>query len=527
MRSNPMTRRRALQAAGTSLLALAAGGLLAACGAAGSGSSGGTTAAGSVSLAAGTTSAGGSSSAGASTTAPASSAAATSSAASTTSAAATTSAGSTTTAASTAAAAASTSAASAPPVHANAVDYWQWGSVYQPGFETLAKEFSDAHPSNKVVVSNPSGYWNKVVATLASGTGPDCFLMNNVNFKQYAKNGSVADLSSFAGSDKATSANLQAMLSAGQDWYHYKGKLMGLPWDYSTGVIIYNVDQLRSTSLTMPADLGKQWDWNTMRDDAAKLTQKQGADIKRSGLWIDNGLENGWYTFAVANGGSFFNQDLSQCTIASEQAIAGLDYLLGMLKDGTSATTQYQTAALKANNDNNDGELVINGATSMMLDGDWMFQYYAKAKSLSWDATIFPYSSAGKTANTSNLRGVVMNPAAKNKDNTWGWMANLTTKAIQDRIPTLFSEVPMNNDSATTYYFDPAKGGPPPGRKTLQPDLEATTPLPASDVVAWSDISSTASKIVGQAFDQKLTAADALRQVQDAINGMISANKGK
>jgi ABC-type glycerol-3-phosphate transport system substrate-binding protein len=118
-----------------------------------------------------------------------------------------------------------------------------------------------------------------------------------------------------------------------------------------------------------------------------------------------------------------------------------------------------------------------------------------------------------------------MNPAAKQKDQAWAWVSYLMTPAVQNQIPQLLGEVPANNDSAKTYYFDPAKGGPPPGRKALGPDLNATTPLPASDLIAWSDISSLSGKWVGQVYQFKLTPADALKSLQDEINGVIAASK--
>jgi len=197
-------------------------------------------------------------------------------------------------------------AASAAPAGApGSVDFWQWGTGYVPGFDTLVKAYNDAGPKGKVGASNPSDYWNKVVTSEAGGAGPDVFLMNNVNFKQWSLTQNVTDLSSYLGVDKAASASLAAMLQSAVDWYHYKGKLMGVPWDYSTGVLIYNTELLKTVNLSSPADAGKSWDWNMLRDYATKLTQKSGSNITRSGVWINNGLENGWYTFSLANGGPF------------------------------------------------------------------------------------------------------------------------------------------------------------------------------------------------------------------------------
>jgi len=515
--SAKLSRRELLVTARVGVLGTAAVGLLAACG--------GTAAVGSTS---GTVSVSAASATG-STAAPTASAAVTTSSAATASAAAssTASAAATTTSATaTKAAAASTSAAAVPTVPADAVDFWQWGAGYVPGFAKLTDDYNKTSKV-KVGTVNPSDYWNKVVTTQASGTGPDGFLMNNVNFKQWAHNGLVADLSGYLNPDKDAAASLKAMTPSLVNWYQYQGKTMGVPWDFSAGIVGFNLDQLRAVGLTSPNDQGKKWDWNLMQDYATKLTQKSGSEITRSGIWINAGLENGYYSFCVANGGSFFNESLDQCTIASPEAISGLDFVLTMLKNGVAATPAFMSAANKAVP--TGGTAFTDGATAMDFEGDWNFTTWVKATSLNWDATIFPYSpTTGKTANTSNLRGVVMNPQSKKKDDTWNWMAYLMSKPVQDQITGLLGEIPANSASATATYGDPTKGGPPPGRKYFQPVLDATTPLPASDLISWNDIVKYAyGKPITDAFALKLPAADALKQVQDAVNGIISANKGK
>jgi multiple sugar transport system substrate-binding protein len=507
MSGRTITRRALLDRCRVGVLGTAAVGLLAACGGAAAVSSSSGTVAGSVS---------------ASTASGVASGASTTAGTTTASAPAT----ATTTTASKAAVASTSAAAAVPTAPAGAVDFWQWGSGYVPGFNTLAENFNKSQKV-QVAAANPSDYWNKVVTTQASGTGPDVFLMNNVNFKQWAHNKLVDDVSSYLNTDKTAAASLQAMTPSLVDWYHYQGKAMGVPWDFSAGIVGYNIDQLQAVGLTSPNDQGKKWDWNLMRDYATKLTQKSSSAITRSGIWINAGLENGYYSFCVANGGSFFNADLNQCTIATPEAIAGLDYVLTMLKDGIAATPAFMTTANKAVP--TGGTAFTGGATAMDFEGDWNFTTWEKAKSLNWDATIFPYSpTTGKTANTSNLRGLVMNPQAKNKDNVWAWMAYLMSKPVQDQIPTLLGEIPANTASATANYIDPAKGGPPPGRKDLQPDLDATTPLPASDLISWNDIVKYAyGKPITDAFALQLPAADALKQVQDGVNAIITANKGK
>jgi ABC-type glycerol-3-phosphate transport system substrate-binding protein len=118
-----------------------------------------------------------------------------------------------------------------------------------------------------------------------------------------------------------------------------------------------------------------------------------------------------------------------------------------------------------------------------------------------------------------------MNTVSKKKDLAWQWMSFLKSNAVQDQIPLLFGEIPSTRTSAQQNYLDPAKGGPPPGRKFLGPDLDATIQLPASDLLNSTDVSNAYSPIMTKAYALQLTAADALNQVQQVINGLLSAAK--
>ncbi|HEV7214528.1 MAG TPA: sugar ABC transporter substrate-binding protein [Chloroflexota bacterium] len=436
-----------------------------------------------------------------------------------------------TTAKATSSAAPSASASAvAPPVAlgANGILYWQWGSGYVPGFNQLAADFNKAQKNVVVTHEQPAAqpdYWNKIITLQAGGQGPDVFEINNSSYVNWAHNGSLTDVTSYVNQDKTVAAAMKDTYQSMVDWYTYKGKLMGLPWDFSAGTVNYNLDHFKAAGLTPINDLGKQWDWNMMKEYATKLTQSNGPTTTRGGMWVHNSTENGWYSFCAANGARFFNATLDQCTIASAEAIAGLDFLLGMIKTGISATPAFQSAANKAVP--SGGTPFTDGATSMDLEGDWNYTTYEKVKGFTnWDAGIFPYSpTSGKTINTSNLRGIVLNTVSKKKDLAWQWMSYLKSNAVQDQIPLLFGEIPSTKTSAETNYLDTAKGGPPPGRKFLGPDLDATVPLPASDLLNSSDLGNAYSPIMTKAFALQVTAADALNQVQQAVNGLLAAAK--
>jgi ABC-type glycerol-3-phosphate transport system substrate-binding protein len=117
-------------------------------------------------------------------------------------------------------------------------EFWQWGSVYNDGFQALVDEFN-AKQTGVTVTFLPGAtqdYWNKLTAALAGSVGPDLFLMNGVNALAWASRKQVRDLSDLRARDKAAGADLQAVVKAFTEFYQSGGKLMGWPWDFSAAV---------------------------------------------------------------------------------------------------------------------------------------------------------------------------------------------------------------------------------------------------------------------------------------------------
>ncbi|MCL5947015.1 MAG: extracellular solute-binding protein [Chloroflexi bacterium] len=420
---------------------------------------------------------------------------------------------------------ATTVTATAPAKAKTPVEFWLWYPVTL--FEGWAKAFNAKSSDIQVTVTNPAGkYYTKITAAEAGGTGPDAFLSDSDGFKNRAfagLEGSIADLVS---QDKMVGANLKQMLPAAVQWYRYNGKQYGLPWDYSAGVVVYNVNQLRSVGLTLPAELSvdpTKWTWTTLQQYAARLTVIKGGTVDRIGALISwSGYENSWYSLALANGGSYFNASFDQCTIASPEAVAALDFVAELAKRNVIATpTSWKTIASQYKR---PMEPFTAGKVAIQYTGDWNFKHIEQAKSgVTWDATILPYDpKTGKTGNWSNLRGLVMSPSAKHREAAFQFLAYFTTAEVQDTITATLAEVPMRLDSAAKTYLLPKVGGPPPGRTTLKPALEATVTL-GSPYVTEDDTWNLLSKATESVYEGKSTAKDALTALQAQINGKIKA----
>jgi multiple sugar transport system substrate-binding protein len=340
----------------------------------------------------------------------------------------------------------------------------------------------------------------------------------NTNARTWASQGLLRPVDDLIKKDKTANDLNQSVNKAFFDWYTQNGKQMGWPWDYSCILVIYNLGHMKEAGLKPPAELGEKFDWNTYRDYAQKLT-KTGT---RWGGYAAATAETCWLNFVRANGGDYFTEDRKKCILGSPQAIEAIEYLSGLvLKDRTAPTRQDISA------NTNNVNLFVNGMISMGTFGDWSITDILKGASstLEWDATTIPFKN-GKTGSSANLRGLVINAQSKNVDQAFDFMKFMLTKPVQDRVTPLFGEVPARLDSANDVYLNPEKAGPPKGRTTLKPSIQATKALPAADKTTPGDFNGISNAIMNDIWDGKISPKEGLTQAQDQVNQLLQKNGG-
>jgi multiple sugar transport system substrate-binding protein len=395
--------------------------------------------------------------------------------------------------------------------------FWQWGAGYVDGFTALVKEYNDKNTGVTVdfdasaVTAGSSDYWVKLTAAMAGNVGPDAFLMNT-NARTWSTQGQLRAVDDLIKKDKSAQDASNATLKVFKEWYDVNGKQMGWPWDYSTIVSYYNVGYLKEAGLKPPSELGDKWDWNTYREYAQKLTRPG----QRWGTHVEPGYESGWLNFVRANGGDYFSEDRKKCILGDQKCIEAVEYLAAFVTKDRYAPTRQETSANVAKLD-----MFVNGQIASYHHGDWQMTDIRKRASsnLEWDVAPIPFRN-GKTGNSANLRGLVINSQTKNVEQSWEWMKFLLTKPVQDRVPQLFGEVPARLDSANEVYANPDKAGNPKGRASLKASIQATKALPALDKIPPADFHAISTAVINDIWDGKVSVKDGLTKAQTEINAL-------
>lgn len=401
------------------------------------------------------------------------------------------------------------------------LEFWQWGVSYEVGFAKLADAFNARTQGVTVVPSRPDGYDDKIKVTTAAGSGgPDVYMMRGPNVKQYAHDGLAIDLGSLVSKDRRASGDFGTFQKAFYDWYHYQGKLVGVPWDFSTISVAYNVRMMEAAGLKPPAELGDGWSWATLAEYARRLTRLD-ASPPRYGADAASGIETGWYNWVTANGGDYWSADFKQCLIASPQAIEAAEaYLDVPARQGTAAPRAWVTEQTRGLP--HRANVLTNGLVAMQTAGDWFFGWYDRAADFKWDVAPVPLSPrTRKTGSIANFRGMVIAPTATNRELAWSWITYLATREVQDQVPALMGELPARIDSIEQVYLNPQKSPSPPHRRLLKASVEATRPLPGHPTIAWSNVSGTTNGPLNNAYDGKRPVREAMMEVQSQLQAML------
>ncbi len=415
-------------------------------------------------------------------------------------------------------------AANLPPA---TVNFWHWGTVgadnYLPTFQQVSDKFMATNPKIKVENQMPADYDNKLVVGLASDTAPDVFLQRGPNARQWFNAGTTRDVQAYVSKDKNAANELKSVIKVFTDYYTVNGKLIGVPWDYSTIATVFNLDHVKEAGLTLPAQLGDKWDWNMALEYAQKMTKKN-ANPMRWGIFSEATGETGWYNFIAANGGAFFDQQ-GKAVINSPAATEATQWLVDLIHKHQLSPTRQEVGTIAASNQKIVG--MQQGRLSITFNGDWNFQPLGQGGTgLTWDVSYIPRAPrTKKTASIGNLRGLVVSQATKIPEQAWAFTAFTLKKDVQEIIPPQLQEVPAREDVALSLYADPAKVGPPQNRKALADAIKAVTPLPWHDTAPRSEWGAIVDKWRNDMWDNKVTVQEGMRQMQDELQKSVDQYK--
>lgn len=281
-----------------------------------------------------------------------------------------------------------------------------WGNAAEAGVvETLVQQYERQNPQVRIVrIHTPGGgddLMHKLRTMLAAGTPPDLFYLPPNALSELANLNVVRPIDDFLDAERraGTAGFLEDFYPLLLKAWQYdaatqmvgRGKMYGLPKDFTTAGFYVNVDLFEKAGVKVPYD---GWTWNEFEDAAARITALSGTagfeNRKIYGgylqIWPAT-LRNILWTY----GGDFFETrpdgscDFRHLIMDQPAAQSALEMIV---RTRLKAHTVYNATGIAKDG----GQEFINGNIGCVgPSGRWMVPTYKNIKSFRWDYVPVPY----------------------------------------------------------------------------------------------------------------------------------------
>jgi multiple sugar transport system substrate-binding protein len=297
------------------------------------------------------------------------------------------------------------------------ITYWNgFTGPDRPAIEEMVKKFNESHPNIDVQmeITPWDGLMQKLLSTMSAGQGPDVAGVHFQFLSQYAKSGTVLDLSDqyAKGSDLDPSNFPPALV----DLLKYDGKFYAAPMNYATLLMYYNKDLFKAAGLDSS---NPPKDWNSWIE-AIKKTSTTGANGQQYGLAIgEHETIPNWPILIWANGGDVIRDGKSALT--DPKTIEALKIWTDLIKNDKISPVGLTGAEAD--------KLFMTGKAAMSITGPWMVNGYTEAK-VNFDVTPIPAGPAGAVTLADTVINMV-NKNTKHKDAAVEFIKYLNSKEAQ------------------------------------------------------------------------------------------------
>lgn len=332
--------------------------------------------------------------------------------------------------------------------------YGLWDDVQQGAYQKCADAFQKANPGITIKIQQSAWdqYWQNLTTQMVSGEAPDVITMQASYYPQFVKNGQLLDIEPMVKADKVDLSQYRAGLA--EPWVK-DGKRYGLPKDWDTMAVVYNVEQAEKAGVDLknltwnPAD-GGTFEKAIARltvDSAGKRGDEPGFDKGKVAVhgYIpelrDGALgQNGWGDLAVSNGFSFIDKNPFGSTYFydSPKLAETVEWFKRLSDKGYTATYD------KASSLGVDAVL-DSGKAALGITGSWMINTYLATDKFAFAP--LPEGPQGRKSAFNGLADVVYS-GTQHKEAAWKWVKFLGSTGCQDIVGDSAVVFPAINSSA-------------------------------------------------------------------------------
>jgi multiple sugar transport system substrate-binding protein len=383
------------------------------------------------------------------------------------------------------------------------ITYAYWDTTVTPAFQAAADEFHKDNPDITVELRTVpfSDYFTKLNTQLPSGTAPDAFWLQNIQFPLYQQNGVLADLTPFK---QASSIDLSGIDANLMNPYVVDGKLYAIPWQSLPFGLYYNKAMFDKAGVAEPTN---DWTWADVEKAAAALTDKAAGTY---GILAPLWNYGDFYQTMYGYGAKVITKDGKDTDFDSPEAVRGISIWTNFSQKGYSPSVTQLA-------DGDFTQWFTSGKAAMMTSGSWPVQGFQKVLGDAVKVVQMPKGTVDTSAYATTTSAVAASSQHIAEAYKWAeFLASEKGQLVLNSNSAGGTGAPVNAQANAAWIAT----APGVGLENLLAELPKATLLPATkNTLAWE---SELTPTLAPAYEGKESVQDAASQMAQIIRGKLA-----
>lgn len=293
------------------------------------------------------------------------------------------------------------------------------GDAWHAFLNQMAEEFEQLHPgvSVEILIQGSTGdYLDKLRVMTMAGTPPDVLDLAS-GYGNLAVEGLFLDLKPYL--EKEDPALQEAILGNALELYSVDDMLWGMPNSLFMVVSWFNEDHLNEVGLLLPTQMDpSEWNWETLRDYARKLTIDRNNDGEVDQWGLDR-QSAAWLQLVASNGGYMYNKRIlpTESQWTNQRVVDAIEFNRQLLQDDKVASVRWDSSK----------HFWVGGSSMAIVDGPGRLPSLKDAP-FDWDIYLLPAGPEGCNCGAISADGFQINAFTENPDLAWEWVKFLTLR---------------------------------------------------------------------------------------------------
>ncbi len=363
--------------------------------------------------------------------------------------------------------------------------------------------FEKENPNIKVNIETfgYDTYATQLQTRVGGGDAPDCFELGLDAFPSYVDQKAILPLDDMMA---ASSTDLSVLTDKSLQAFSINGTKYGMPYSYSTVVLIYNKDLFDQAGVAYPTA-----DWTWADADAAALKIKALGDDYYGLIQPISTYE--FFKVVKQYNGGLLNDDNTAFTVNRPENVQALQRLVDNVQVTNICPSTEQRGSL------DEWGVFKLGKTGMIVTGIWAFPSFTTDCAFNWDIAVEPGAATKATHYFAN--GLAISADSKNAEAAYKWIEFIgTSEQVAQLRVQLGWELPCATyQSAMDQY---AKLTPPANRQAVFDSLNYVVPVP--QIAQFSQMADILGAELEAAASGSKTPQQALDDAQAALEAAIT-----